>query len=210
VANNRKKIPPGTELRILTLSKRRCALCFGLYGDIGVRPGQIAHVNRDRTNNLEDNLAFLCLPHHDEYDTKRSQSKRFTSDELRAYRAELYARMAEQPGLAWADADTGGASRSRRKLGQVIAAAAIDFPAVWKFGSETDEALFLFDRHVSEYLAQLYKQGLQLAVHGEVLKGLPVGDERAGRVDRQMELVLWFNEQFGALRAKLAPYLTLG
>ncbi|MGI8978116.1 MAG: hypothetical protein ACR2FY_02705 [Pirellulaceae bacterium] len=44
--------------------------------------GQIAHVDRDRTNHQESNLAYLCLPHHDVYDSTPSQSKRLSPAEL--------------------------------------------------------------------------------------------------------------------------------
>jgi len=52
--------------------------------------GQLAHINRKRNDNRQENLPFLCLPHHDEYDTKRSQSKGLTPGELRKYVTKLY------------------------------------------------------------------------------------------------------------------------
>lgn len=51
--------------------------------------GQIAHVDRDAANNDPDNLAFLCLLHHDMYDSRSLQSKGMTPAELRSYRDEL-------------------------------------------------------------------------------------------------------------------------
>ncbi|MDH7972128.1 hypothetical protein QH494_08010 [Sphingomonas sp. AR_OL41] len=36
-----------------------------------------------------DNLAYLCLDHHDQYDSRRSQSKGFTVGEVKQYRSEL-------------------------------------------------------------------------------------------------------------------------
>jgi hypothetical protein len=61
-----------------------------LLGDTEIKPGQIAHLNRDASNNNLTNLAFLCLEHHDEYDSRTSQSKGFTEAELRSYRDQLY------------------------------------------------------------------------------------------------------------------------
>jgi hypothetical protein len=90
MAASRRKLSAAIEVAVVTRSRRRCALCFGLLGDVEVKRGQIAHVDRGRTNDAEDKLAFLCLPHHDEYDTTPSQSKRFTPDELRKYRDGLY------------------------------------------------------------------------------------------------------------------------
>lgn len=87
----RVPIPKETETAVLLLSRRRCAFCFGLENDVTRKEGQLAHVNRRPNDNRQENLAFLCLPHHDEYDTKRSQSKGLTPGELRKYVAKLYA-----------------------------------------------------------------------------------------------------------------------
>jgi hypothetical protein len=86
-------IPDGTVTEVLIRSRRRCCLCSGLQGDIEIKQGQIAHLDRDASSNRPDNLAFLCLPHHDVYDSRTSQSKGFTIDEVKIYRAELYARI---------------------------------------------------------------------------------------------------------------------
>ncbi|MGF1619286.1 MAG: hypothetical protein ACFCUR_01585 [Rhodomicrobiaceae bacterium] len=69
--------------------------------------GQIAHVDQDSSNNSEDNLVFLCLTHHDQYDSKTSQSKNFTKKELLHYRDELYAAI----DTAWAERLHFGAER---------------------------------------------------------------------------------------------------
>lgn len=88
--NSRKSIPKAIETNILVNSKRRCALCFGLKGDLEEKKGQIAHLDQNRSNNSEDNLAFLCFDHHDEYDSKTSQSKGLTIGEVKHYRDMLY------------------------------------------------------------------------------------------------------------------------
>jgi hypothetical protein len=88
--NKRKKIPKTTETAILIKSRRRCAICFGLKGDLSTKRGQIAHLDRNRANKAEDNLAFLCFDHHDEYDSKTSQSKGLTEREVKAYCEQLY------------------------------------------------------------------------------------------------------------------------
>jgi hypothetical protein len=78
------------ETEILIKSHRRCCLCFGLNRDFTEKVGQIAHLDRDSSNSVNDNLAFLCLPHHDRYDGRTSQSKGFTPDEVKVYRSQLY------------------------------------------------------------------------------------------------------------------------
>ena len=87
----RAPIPKEAETAVLLLSRRRCAFCFGLDNEVTRKDGQLAHINRKPNDNRQENLAFLCLPHHDEYDTTRSQSKGLTPGELRKYVAALYA-----------------------------------------------------------------------------------------------------------------------
>ena len=85
----RKTVPQETQVEVLAACRRRCAVCFGLNRDMGIKPGQIAHLDRDAANPSFDNLVFLCLVHHDQFDSKTSQSKGLTSDEVRRFRQEL-------------------------------------------------------------------------------------------------------------------------
>ena len=89
----RRKLPNTDETAVLTESTRRCAVCFGLHADTKVKEGQIAHLDRDPSNNALDNLAWLCLFHHAQFDTRSNTMKGFTLEEVRAYRASLYARI---------------------------------------------------------------------------------------------------------------------
>ena len=80
---------------MLTLSARRCCLCFGINSDYEEKQGQIAHLDKDSSNSNLKNLAFLCLPHHDKYDSKTSQSKNYTIEEAKGYRKSLHTHVAE-------------------------------------------------------------------------------------------------------------------
>lgn len=82
------------ETAVLTKSARRCCFCFGINNDYEEKQGQIAHIDKDRTNSKEDNLVFLCLEHHDRYDSKTSQSKNLTKEELQHYKEKLYKHVA--------------------------------------------------------------------------------------------------------------------
>jgi hypothetical protein len=93
----RKKIPGTTLDDVLVTCRRRCAMCFGLHKQVGIVKGQIAHLDHDNTNDELDNLAFLCLPHHDEYDSKYSQSKRWTIGEVKKFRGLLYSYLESMP-----------------------------------------------------------------------------------------------------------------
>lgn len=86
----RVPIPKETETEVLTLSRRRCVFCFGLENNLDVQAGQLAHVDDDPSNNKLENLAWLCLRHHDQYDSTTRQSKGLTPHELRVHRKRLY------------------------------------------------------------------------------------------------------------------------
>lgn len=78
------------ETTVLLKSARRCALCFGLNGDLDEKTGQIAHLDRDASDGREENLVWLCMRHHSHYDSKTSQHKNYTLREVRAAREKLY------------------------------------------------------------------------------------------------------------------------
>lgn len=93
-SNERQSVPRATAARVLTASRRRCCICFGLRQDDAEKKGQIAHLDGDPAKNTVENLAFLCLEHHDQYDSRTSQSKGLTTEEVRRYRTELLAHVA--------------------------------------------------------------------------------------------------------------------
>lgn len=86
----RKSIPEKTVTEVLLKSRRRCCICFGLNRDTSLKLGQIAHLDRDSSNASVGNLAFLCLEHHDEYDSATSQRKGLSKKEVEAFRDELH------------------------------------------------------------------------------------------------------------------------
>ena len=89
-SSRRRQIPRQVLDEVLYLCRRRCSVCHGLHRDASVKQGQVAHLDQDRTNHTLDNLAFLCLAHHDEYDGITSQSKGLTAAEVRRFRKELH------------------------------------------------------------------------------------------------------------------------
>lgn len=95
--SKRKPLPKSIETGVLLASRRRCCLCVFLNHRDEVHKGQIAHLNRDSSDSRFDNLVWLCLEHHDEYDGKTSQSKGLTINEVREYRNRLYARNDQGP-----------------------------------------------------------------------------------------------------------------
>jgi len=116
----RSKVPRAFETKILVRSRRRCALCFGLQQLHSPVKGQIAHVDRDPGNNASDNLVWLCLSHHDDYDTRHSQSKGLTPAELKYYRQELYDFIGMQHRLLEPDRISIRLSFEARRLAQYL------------------------------------------------------------------------------------------
>lgn len=88
---SRRKLPVETETEVLVRGRRRCALCFGLDGDFTEKIGQIAHIDKDRSNDSLNNLVWLCFEHHSLYDSTTSQHKNYQASEIRHYREKLYA-----------------------------------------------------------------------------------------------------------------------
>lgn len=71
------------------LVRRRCCLCWHIDDRRHDRQGQIAHLNRKRDDNRLSNLVYLCLDHHNAYDSRTSQSKNYMELEVRRYRDML-------------------------------------------------------------------------------------------------------------------------
>ena len=90
--STRPKIPETLIADVLFKSRRRCCLCAFLRNDDSIKRGQIVHLNKKPKDNSEDNLAFLCLEHHDEHDSQTSVSKGLTYKEVKRYRDLLYVR----------------------------------------------------------------------------------------------------------------------
>lgn len=86
----RKSIPPTVQADVLIKCRRRCALCVGVDGNMSERSGQIAHINGNHADNRFENLVWLCLDHHDRFDSTTSQTKNYTQIEVRNYRDNLY------------------------------------------------------------------------------------------------------------------------
>lgn len=103
ILSKRRKIPKKIETAVLTRSRRRCCICFCIKNDDRVKRGQIAHLDHDRNNIREENLVYLCVKHHDIYDSKTSQSKGFTLDEVRNYQEQMFNHFVSSSGQHLAD-----------------------------------------------------------------------------------------------------------
>ena len=88
--NERRCLSPEDEASLLQKCLRRCCLCYALEGDDSQKEGQLAHLDHNRSNGNPDNFVFLCLRHHNSYDSRMSQAKNLTEHEVRRHRQTLY------------------------------------------------------------------------------------------------------------------------
>ena len=100
----RERIPTEISTSVLVKSRRRCSLCTALNRDYEIKTGQIAHLNHNASDNRSENLVFLCLQHHDQYDSGTSQSKGLMRQELVEYRNALHQWV--ESDLAWPHVDS--------------------------------------------------------------------------------------------------------
>ncbi|MFH1011690.1 MAG: hypothetical protein V1784_10715, partial [bacterium] len=71
-----------------------------MHYDYSVKPGQISHLNDDPSDSGINNLVWLCLLHHDQFDSSTSQSKNLTKAEVRHYRDQLYKQVSSEKQIA--------------------------------------------------------------------------------------------------------------
>lgn len=156
----RVTIPTKIKTAVGIQSRRRCCICFGLHNDAEPKAGQFAHLDHDPSNNAQENIAYLCLPHHDQYDGKTSQSAGISKEEVVHFRNELYQFVVEQSAAFRSEVKT-----SKR---------ALDY---WTYRkgptkAEIDAALnFFAGPHRSRSVMMLLDEGPKLL--GEILTAIP-------------------------------------
>lgn len=225
----RKKIPRETEIEVLTKSGRRCTLCFGLNFITEVKlQGQIAHLDGNPLNNNFNNLCYMCLNHHDQYDTNTSQSKGLQKGEIYKHRKDLYQFIEKQKELVWADTSYDSSSVANMKnppcsielyerrlmiyhavtklLGIITSSARVEHNNLLEFILGTEEALFLFDEEFASYLTKIYQHGTQLYLVSMRINNLPVVERPNALVYDEAELLEWFSKQYEVLREKMKSY----
>lgn len=218
----RKNFSKAVKIEVATKCRRKCALCFALQGDTDIKKGQIAHIDRDSANASKENAAFLCVTHHDEYDSISRQTIRITPDELKEYQQSLYKYLESGTML-----EVGKRTRKRNTTSPKAISLELydrrmsiyrvamqflrtvhkdykpDLQDILKFASDTEEALFLFDETIAAYLAELLRKALRL--RAVTLSLERNWSDSAGREDTQ--LTMWFSEQVEGIRKKFVPYL---
>lgn len=224
----RKQIHHEVQASILFSSRRRCALCFSYNFDPSVKKGQIAHIDQDSSNNSENNLVFLCLKHHDEYDSNTSQSKGITAKEVEKCKEELalfLKNMSENVNLIFGTQESSLdkiASKInnhgdfqlvspevynlripiyhsyRKYISNIMRDGKVNLEDYFKFISETQEVVFLFDEIVQEYLDLIKNNSINLR---KVQRRLETrynlsGDEWDSLIDEETKMFQVLSESF--------------
>jgi hypothetical protein len=192
-----------------------------------LKDGQLAHIDRNNSNNAESNAAWLCFKHHNDYDGQPSQGKRLTKGELLRYRRTLFNHLKkEQP---WTDTHLRPIDRKRKGKTSLdvynarlpIYKITVEFlrtvakdlrPTIQdslKFARDTEEALFLFDESLAGYLTLLFRNALRLHTLDLERYSQRPSPNFAETRDEHMALSLWFTEQYDEIRSRFAPFLQL-
>lgn len=229
---SRKAIPEKIERSVLIKSRRRCAFCFFFENNRKRVEGQIAHIDRDRSNHNESNLVFLCLPHHNEYDTRPSQTKRYHSEEAKSAKASLesYIKTGFPQEIGFEEVTpiettngTTGISAEVYRLRHPIYAALQDFlisilreadvadDARIRFVKGVEDAAFLYDEAIERYLSEVHTKALKFARVQRILKrGNPRSENEWQRaVELDYELMEWFENERTNSKHRFVKYLRL-
>ncbi|MCX6833620.1 MAG: hypothetical protein NTW07_00555 [candidate division Zixibacteria bacterium] len=88
--SKRRSLSPEDEAKVFEKCLRRCCVCFVLENNDSQQDGQLAHLDHNHSNGDPTNFVFLCLRHHNIYDSKMSQAKNMTEREMRLYQQKLH------------------------------------------------------------------------------------------------------------------------
>lgn len=93
MVHKRPHIPQKIQREILFRNEACCCIC-------GKSNVQIHHIDRNNSNNNFNNLAVLCIEHHDAAHSKSSMTSRLSSPLIRQFKKDWEARIARKRQLA--------------------------------------------------------------------------------------------------------------
>ena len=98
-------------------------------------------------------------------------------------------------------------------IGYVVQDLKPEYPRIFKFGHDTEEALFLFDEQIAHYLRELSMQAVRLHALVKMREAAVTYSRQVGNfetlLNEEMALATWFTEQYDATRREFVPFLRL-
>lgn len=230
--NVRKTTTREVEHAVLTKSRRRCAFCYFFHLDSGDKKGQIAHIDRNSSNSSEGNLVFLCMPHHDEYDSTTSQSKGLQVKEAKSAKSNLEEQI--KNNLESLIKESSRTKDTPLRDLEFVSIEVYDrrypvFTAFWKFVLSIlrevkvlekerhefvegiSDALFLFGDEIDNYLNEVHREAMKLrGVLRTIDRGTQI-DERQWKeaIEKEWKLMAWFEKELMSGRRLFGKYLRL-
>ena len=95
-------------------------------------------------------------------------------------------------------------------LGRVVVQKKLNIENIDQFNRERAEAIFLFEKDVTDYLTTIDRNCLDLWGVTQVLKTEPEGKPRSAAAKQQKALLQWFGDQAEVLTSKFEKYLRFG
>ena len=92
-------------------------------------------------------------------------------------------------------------------LSRILEKGKVDLDQIFQFRADTQDATFLFDADITEYLKAIDSKSLELCRINEELEGVPKSQKRSDMCREKTDVIHWLTSQLPILKEKFAPYL---
>jgi len=92
-------------------------------------------------------------------------------------------------------------------LSYILKEAKFELEQLFQFRADTQDAVFLFDEDITDYLKEIDSKALELWSLQKTLEGVSRGEERTRLCQKETELLTWLTDQLPKLKEVFSPYL---
>jgi hypothetical protein len=92
-------------------------------------------------------------------------------------------------------------------LSHILKEAKFELEQLFQFRADTQDAVFLFDDDIMNYLKEIDSKALEFRGLQMTLEGVPRGEERTRLCQKETELLTWLTDQLPKLKEVFSPYL---
>ncbi len=96
---------------------------------------------------------------------------------------------------------------AQKLLSIILRDAKIELNDIFDYQKDRQDAVFLFDKKIVDYLDALYSEALALSITREEYKDLPVGKERTKLVEKGSNILKELLDELPKLKDVFSPYL---